>query len=81
MDENRSSKKYGFIAFVPLLVFLALYIGFGLFFTAQGVPKAFKQFPRHVALLIGIFIAFLMNRKEKFGTKVDVFSKNAGNEG
>ncbi|WP_029409749.1 Na+/H+ antiporter NhaC family protein [Treponema pedis] len=81
MNENRSEKRYGFIAFVPLLVFLALYIGFGLFFTVQGVPKAFKQFPRHVALLIGILIAVLMNRNEKLNTKIDVFTKEAGNAG
>ncbi|PIE98808.1 MAG: sodium:proton antiporter [Treponema sp.] len=79
--KERSEKRYGFIAFIPLLVFLVLYIGFGLFFTARGVPKAFKQFPRHVALLIGIFVAVLMNRKEKFSTKIDVFSKEAGNAG
>ena len=37
MNEKNGEKKYGAIAFLPLLVFLALYIGSGLIFTFMGV--------------------------------------------
>lgn len=78
--ENKE-RKYGAIAFLPLLVFLALYIGSGVFFTYLGVPGAFKKFPRHVALLTGILVALAMNRGMKLEKKIDIFTENAGNSG
>ncbi|RDY24358.1 Na+/H+ antiporter NhaC family protein [Romboutsia maritimum] len=81
MDEKKITKQYGAIAFLPLIIFLGLYIGSGLYFTHQGAEDAFSQFPRHVALLIGIGIALLMNRTMKLDEKIEVFSKNAGNSG
>lgn len=78
--DNQVKKLKGW-SFLPLLVFLALYIGFGLYFTNQGVEGAFKQFPRHVALIVGLGIGLIMNRKVKFGEKVNVFTKNAGDSG
>lgn len=81
MNGKNDEKKYGAIAFLPLLVFLALYIGSGLMFTFMGVDGAFKKFPRHVALLIGIAVAFIMNRSMKLEKKIDIFSENAGNAG
>ena len=81
MNEKNGEKKYGAIAFLPLLVFLALYIGSGLMFTFMGVDGAFKKFPRHVALLIGIAVALIMNKSMKLEKKIDIFSENAGNAG
>lgn len=78
--ENKE-KQYGLLAFLPLFVFLALYIGFGLYFTMQGAEGAFSKFPRHVALLIGIVIAFMMNKGMKLDKKLDIFCENAGNSG
>ena len=59
MKNELNEKKYGAISFLPLIVFLALYIGSGIFFTLIGVEGAFKKFPRHVALLAGIIVALL----------------------
>ena len=78
---NKNEKKYGAIAFLPLFVFLSLYIGSGLVFTFLGVKGAFNQFPRHVALLIGIVVAMGMNRGMKLDKKIEIFSENAGNSG
>lgn len=78
---NNKPKNLKAVAFIPLLVFLALYIGFGLYFTNLGAEGAFGKFPRHVALIIGIGIALIMNREVAFGKKVDIFSENAGNPG
>ena len=81
MKEERKEKQYGVIAFLPLFVFLALYIGSGIIFNLLGVEGAFKKFPRHVALLIGIVVAMLMNRGMKLDKKIEIFSENAGNSG
>lgn len=81
MKEERKEKQYGVVAFLPLFVFLALYIGSGIIFNLLGVEGAFKKFPRHVALLIGIVVAMLMNRGMKLDKKIEIFSENAGNSG
>lgn len=80
MNEN-NVKKYGFSAFLPLLVFLGLYVGCGLVFTIMGTEAPFKQFPRHVALIAGIAVAMLFNKKVAMTRKVDIFCENAGNSG
>lgn len=53
MMNNDESRNLGGVAFLPLLVFLCLYIGCGLAFTLLGIPKPFSFLPRHVALLAG----------------------------
>ena len=55
--ENQ--KKLGASAFLPLIVFLALYVGCGIAFTLMGSEDAFGMFPRHVALLAGVAVALL----------------------
>lgn len=81
MKTEVTKKKYGPAAFIPLLVFLALYVGCGLYFTSIGAEGAFKQFPRHVALLAGLGVALIMNRGMRLDAKIDIFCKNAGNSG
>ena len=84
MQENkeiRSEKKYGFSAFLPLIIFLVLYIGCGLVFTALGTEDAFKQIPRQVCLIIGLAVALIMNRGVKLDKKIDIFAENAGASG
>ena len=49
-----NQKKLGAISFLPLLVFLLLYVGCGVTFTVLGYESPFSYFPRHVALLAGI---------------------------
>ena len=62
-NEVKQPKKYGFKAFIPMFVFLGLYLGGGIYFTLAGtVEQPWNQFPRHAAILIGIVVAFLMNR-------------------
>ncbi|MGL4910290.1 MAG: Na+/H+ antiporter NhaC family protein [Cetobacterium sp.] len=77
----KKDKKYGAIAFLPLIIFLTIYIGSGLTFTYLGVEGAFKKFPRHVALMIGIISAFIMNKGMKLDEKIEIFSKSAGSSG
>ncbi len=78
---GHTEKKMGGISFLPLLVFLAIYIGCGVFFSLTGKPEPFNQFPRHVALLIGIAVALLMALDIKLQKKMDVFCENMGSSG
>ncbi len=52
MDNLQSKKNYGIKAFFPLIVFLIIYLGSGIFFTLM-VEKPFNQVPREAALLGG----------------------------
>lgn len=76
----RSQKQYGGLALLPLAIFLVLYIGVGITFTIMGKKDAFDMLPRHVAIFIGIVIAWTCyDRKTKFTRKVQIFAENAGN--
>lgn len=65
-------KNYGFYAFIPLFIFLTIYI--------MGMILVPKQFPRHVAIIIAIITGLLMNRDETLSDKIDIFLKGAGNK-
>lgn len=43
--NNDESRNLGGVAFLPLLVFLCLYIGCGLAFTLLGIPKPSASCP------------------------------------
>ena len=73
-------KNIGGLAFLPLLVFLGLYVGGGILFTIMGMENPFKQIPREVALMGGIIVAFIMG-KRSFIVKTDDFSKACGDPG
>lgn len=70
--SNENIKQGSFWAFLPLIVFVFLFIGSGI------ITKDFSVMPLNVAVLIAAAIALGMNRKEKFGKKVEIFMKNAG---
>lgn len=50
MENLQSKKNYGIKAFFPLIVFLIIYLGSGVFFTLMGIEKPFNQVPREAAL-------------------------------
>lgn len=83
MNEKTGTEKknYGGWAFIPLVVFLVIYLGGGMFFSARGVASPFNQLPRHAALLIGVIIAFAMNRKMKLDDKINIFTTTSGESG
>lgn len=77
----KERKIFNGFAFVPLVVFLVIYLGSGMFFSFKGVESPFNQLPRHAALIAGIIVAFAMNRKIKLDDKIDVFTKTSGEQG
>ncbi|RLK63495.1 Na+/H+ antiporter NhaC family protein [Atopobacter sp. AH10] len=75
------TKKLDYWAFLPLIIFLAIYVGVGLFMVLRGVEDPFKQFPRHVALLVGLAVALLLERETPIGKKIDILCEHMGNSG
>lgn len=72
-------KKGNPLALVPLVVFLVLFLGSGIYFNSIGKEMAFYQFPSPVAATIGVIVAFFIGKKS-MGEKVDSFMAGAGNE-
>ena len=59
-------------ALIPLLLFVLLFLGVGI------ISGDFTTMPLNVAITITVIVALLMNRKETFAKKVEVFTKGAG---
>jgi Na+/H+ antiporter NhaC len=64
-------------ALLPLLLFLALFIGTGAFLTVQGESMAFYQLSAAVAILPAVALALIMGR-DKLDTKISIFLKGVG---
>lgn len=79
--NKEKNKNRGFLAFLPLITFLVLYIGIGLYFTLTNVESPFSKFPRHVALFVGIGVALLIERQVPVSKKIDILCENMGNSG
>lgn len=60
-------------ALIPFVVFLILFIGSGI------ITGDFYAFPVIVAIAISGAVALMMNRKESFARKIDIFCQGAGN--
>lgn len=75
--EKKEYKNYGGWAFIPLLVFLGIYLGAGIFYDIKGFAEPFKQIPRLTALFVGIAIALIMGN-QSFEEKMDIFTSEAG---
>lgn len=80
-DKAKNDIRLGGAAFLPLIVFLVLYVGSGLVFTAMGAEDAFSQFPRQVALLAGIAVALALAPSMKLSEKTEIFCQSMGNSG
>lgn len=75
MQEETKGRFFGLI---PLLIFIAIYLGAGIFFQMQGVEKAFYQFPAPIAMLLAVFTAFILF-KGKIEEKFKIFLDGCGN--
>lgn len=77
MEHNLNRKGNGW-ALLPFLIFIAIYLGAGIYFQHIGMEMAFYQFPSVTAMFIAVLAAFLMGRggiNERFA----VFAKGASN--
>ena len=74
-SPNRSNPY----ALLPFVIFIAIYLGAGIYFQLQGVPMAFYQFPSVTAMLVAVIAAFCLS-KDPIMYKFGIFSKGAGND-
>ncbi|MCH9557866.1 Na+/H+ antiporter NhaC family protein [Staphylococcus epidermidis] len=68
----KEMKNGNALALIPLLLFVLLFLGVGI------ISGDFTTMPLNVAITITVIVALLMNRKETFAKKVEVFTKGAG---
>ena len=78
MESNQTKKGNG-LALLPFLIFIAIYLGAGLFLQAQGTEMAFYQFPSVTAMFIAVLFTFCMG-KESINEKFSIFARGAANE-
>ena len=78
MSKNSNSKGNG-VALIPLIAFVAIYLGAGIILQNQGVEMAFYQFPSPVALFFAIIIGFFIF-KGTIDEKFTDFAKGCGDE-
>jgi len=82
MEKPKSSINYKGLAFIPLITFLILYVGCGVYFTVTGASDPFNQMPRYVAVAVSICVALVFyDRKTSLSDKVEVYTKGAGRHG
>lgn len=82
MQDLRSEKDYHGLAFLPLVIFLVIYLGSGILFTVLGTEQPFQQMPRTVAALAALTVAWLFfDHKSDFSVKMNVYAKSAGSPG
>ncbi len=63
---------------LPLLFFVALFLGTGLYLHSQDVAYAFYQLPGHVAIIPALILAVWLH-KAPLQQSIDVMIKGAGN--
>lgn len=77
MKENKGKIS----ALLPMLVFLVIYIGTGVYFTyIKNETMGFYVMPVVVAFLIALTISILQNRKNGFDEKIKIMARGVGDE-
>ncbi|MBR2048525.1 MAG: Na+/H+ antiporter NhaC family protein [Oscillospiraceae bacterium] len=74
-------KKGKPIALLPIGVFLAMYLGLGLWFEyGLKIPMGFYNIPIVIAFLTAILVACLQNREYSFDRKLEIMGKGVGDK-
>ena len=58
---NKTAAK---LSLLPLLTFVGLFLGAGLYLQSQGVDYAFYQLPSVIAILPAIVLAVLLSKQQ-----------------
>ena len=75
---NAASRQQAKLSLLPLLLFVLLFLGTGLYLQSQGVAYAFYQLPGPVAIIPALVLAVWLNRAPLVQS-IDVLVKGAGN--
>lgn len=74
-------KKGNVIALLPIGVFLAIYLGLGLFFEyGLHMEMGFYKVPVIIAFLAAILVACLQNRSLSFNEKLEIMGQGVGDK-
>lgn len=74
-------KKGGAIALLPIIVFIVLYLGFGILFEyILKIPMGFYNIPIVVIFLIGLLVACIQNPSLKLDEKVALMGQGIGDK-
>ena len=77
--KDLNKPKVNGVALIPLLIFIAVFLGTGLVLQSKGVDMAFYQLPAPVAALVAIIFAFIFF-KGSLDEKFDAFIKGCGDD-
>ncbi|WP_027669720.1 Na+/H+ antiporter NhaC family protein [Rheinheimera baltica] len=78
MNSHSSTPIGAKRSLLPLLFFVALFLGTGLYLHSQDVAYAFYQLPGHVAIIPALMLAIWLH-KAPLQQSIDVMIKGAGN--
>ena len=78
MKNSLHEKKPNGLALIPFVIFIAIYMGAGIYYQVKGTEMAFYQFPSVTAMFLAVLAAFIMF-KGTINEKFDVFAKGAAN--
>ena len=78
MKNPLNEKKPNGLALIPFVIFIAIYMGAGVYYQVKGTEMAFYQFPSVTAMFLAVLAAFIMF-KGTINEKFDVFAKGAAN--
>ena len=67
------------VALLPLVLFLTLFVGSGLWYQSQGVDFAFYQIQAPVAILPALVLAILLGRGV-LNARIETFMKGVGDQ-
>lgn len=74
---NENVNKFSKYTILPLLLFVIIFLGSGIYFKSIGVDYAFYQVPAPIAIIPAIVLAFLLNRGS-VNSGVETFVKGIG---
>ncbi|KIP79555.1 sodium:proton antiporter [Vibrio harveyi] len=80
MSGSKNSNKAiapSAVALLPLVLFLALFIGVGTYLSLQGVDFAFYQLPAPIAVLPAVILALILS-KDKLNRSIEHFMRGVG---
>ncbi|EKO3840431.1 Na+/H+ antiporter NhaC family protein [Vibrio harveyi] len=82
MSGSKNSNKAiapSAVALLPLVLFLALFIGVGTYLSLQGVNFAFYQLPAPIAVLPAVILALILS-KDKLNRSIEHFMRGVGHQ-
>lgn len=78
---STSEKKGRAIALLPILVFLVLFVGSGIYYQyVKKMDQGFYVMSVVVAFTVALIVAMMQNRRLKFNDKLEVMAKGVGDD-